>query len=132
VHPVDDRGTVGLGVVGDLLHLAEHPVDPLGQALGNLHVAQRAALDRGAFGGPHDRALFVDPDGHRDVDEAEQLVGDVGGVDQAGVRGRGGVDPLAWVWAGSTSRATVTTVRPSGSSSVCSACHPGRLVRQPQ
>lgn len=37
-----------------------------------------------------------------------------------------------WVWAGSTSRATVTTVTPSGSSSEWSACHPGRLVRQPQ
>ncbi len=38
----------------------------------------------------------------------------------------------AYVCCGSTSRATVTTVRPLGSNSACSACHPGRLVRQPQ
>ena len=37
-----------------------------------------------------------------------------------------------WAWAGSMSRATVATVRPAGSSSACSACHPGRLSRQPQ
>ena len=52
------------------------------------------------------------------------------GVDERGVGGRGGVDPGRGV-RGSTSRATVTTVSPGGSSSACSACHPGRLVRQP-
>ena len=33
---------------------------------------------------------------------------------------------------GTTSSATDTTVSPRPSSSACSACHPGRLVRQPQ
>ena len=49
------------------------------------------------LGGAHDRALLVDPHGHRDVDEPEQLVGDVARVDQARVRRRGGVDPLVRV-----------------------------------
>ena len=90
--PVDDRRPVPRRIIGDLLDLLQHPGHPLGQAVGDLDVPERAALDRCRLGVAHDRALLVDPHGHRDVDEPEQLTRDVAGVDQARMgRGRGSI-----------------------------------------
>ena len=71
--------------------------EPLREVLGDLDVAQRAALDRRGLGRADERAGLVDPHRHRHVREPEELVGDVRGVDQARVGRRGGVDEGAGV-----------------------------------
>ena len=96
----DDRGAVVLGVVGDLLHLASASASirsgrPSGMSMSRSGLRSTDAPSAGRTIVPR----LVDPHRHRDVDEAEQLVGHVGGVDQARMRRRRGVDPLVRVLA---------------------------------
>ena len=100
IRPVDDRRPVRLGGVGEVLHLGEHLPRPFGKVGGDLHRAQRAHLDRRAFGGADQRARLVDPDRHRHVGDAEQLVDAVVGIDQRWMGGGGSVDPGLAPWRG--------------------------------
>ena len=77
-----------------MLDLDEHLVEPFGQALGYVHVAQWTVLDARRFGRTHDHPVLVDPHRHGDVGEPEQLIGDVALVDQRRMVRLRRLDPL--------------------------------------
>src|SRR5262249_17666753 len=96
--PVAQRLDVVVGVEArDALDLLEHVanvrVEIRGEALGRLELAEVVALDGGRVRGPHDHAVLVDPERGRDVDDAEQLVQLVRGVDELRMLGAGALDP---------------------------------------
>ena len=98
LHPVAQRVDIVIGVEArDALDLLEHVpnvgVEIVGETLGSLELAEVVALDGGRVRRSHDHPVLVDPQGSGDVDDAEQLVEPVRGVDELRMVGAGALDP---------------------------------------